>query len=285
MDRLRTGPLAPLAPALARIRRSDPFLMAAAIAYNTFFALVPLTIALVAGASIIGRSDDSLGRFQEAVTAALPPEVAEFIVDLISDTAESLGGAQGYVIAISLAIALYSGSRAVYATTKALRLIQDGDDDRGYVVVRGLGILFTLGAGIALVVGQVLVLAGTDVMRMIAEWTGAGSIEDIGGAIALPVLAVWTAALLAAIYRWGPPRPSTHPAIAGLVAALLLGVASWLFGIIIPRLGLSTVGILGTVGVVLLWTYTMALIVIIVPELIDAIGHLVRRGSGVPSSG
>jgi uncharacterized BrkB/YihY/UPF0761 family membrane protein len=95
------------------------------------------------------------------------------------------------------------------------------------------------------------------------------------------MLGLWTVALLAAVYRWGPPRSMPSPLLSGIAAAAVVGAGSWLFGRIIPELGLSTIGILGAAGVALLWVYYMALVVIVMPELVGAAVLLVRRvGAG-----
>lgn len=281
IDRIRSSRLASIAPAVARIKRSDPFLMAAAIAYNTFFAIVPIAIALVATISLVGQSESALDRFIDTVNGVLPPDAAAFVVDLIVDTEASLDGSQAIVIVIALAVAIYSGSRAVYAVIKTLRLMQDTRDGRGWLRVRGLGILFTVGAGIALLVGQVLILIGSEVLRSIEEWTGMSSVDDVAGIVSVPVMTVWTILLFASIYRWGPPLPTPHPLLSGLITTVLVAAGSSLFGLLIPTLARSTIGILGTVGVALLWVYYMALIVIIVPELVGAAVLMVRRsGAG-----
>jgi uncharacterized BrkB/YihY/UPF0761 family membrane protein len=144
--------------------------------------------------------------------------------------------------------------------------------------VRGLGILFTLAAGIALLVGQVIIIIGGEVLETIEAWTGATAVEDVGSALGPPLIAVWTAALFFAIYRWGPPRPTPYPLASGIATTGLIGLGSWLFGLLIPVIGGGAIGILGTVGVALLWVYYMALIVIIVPELLGAAVLLVKRG-------
>lgn len=251
--------------------------MAAAIAYNAFFALVPLAIALVAGMSLIGRSEAMLSGLAEALDSVLPPNVAGFVTDLIRDTAQSLDGSQWWIIVGALAIALYSGSRGVTATMKALRLVQGSDDGRGFLRIRALGVGFTLAAGIALVAAQIFILVGSELLATLEHWSGLSWLSDLATTLAIPILGLWTVALLSALYRWGPPAPLARPVACAVAAAALIGIGSWLFGLLVPRLGLSTIGVLGSFGVVLLWIYFMALIVIAVPEVAAAIVDEARR--------
>ncbi len=267
-DRLSRTRLAPLGTAVTRLGSADPLLMASAIAYNTLFAIVPLAIAGMAAISLVGATDEATASLKRLVDEALPSDLAEEILTQVAAANQTLKGAQPLVIILGILVALYAGSRAIYTVIKSLRLVQGTVDTRPWALVRGLGVAFTIGAGLALVVGQVVVFAGRALVQLVESWTG---LEIAGGgtvAIAGAVLAAWTLVVLFAIYRWGPPQPAPTPLLSAATTTLLIGAGSLVFGSVLPLLSKSTLGALGAAGVALLYMYYMALILISVPEVL-----------------
>lgn len=265
--------LEPLRAAYKRIMAADPFLMSAAIAYNAFFALVPLTFAAVAGLSVFGANPNSAARINGMVANGFPEQVGEFLLGIF-DEAEQVAAGQGTaVLVISLLVALWSGSRAIYAVQKALRLIEGGHEDRSYWKTRGLGYLFTFGAGIALIIGYIVVIFGSRLTQAL-ELFGIHirSVTWITGLAA----AGWIVVVLYAIYEWGTPTQIRRP-LAGAVAATGVLIATTSIAtMILPDLRGSTIAMLGSVGVVLVWSYAIGLIVIVVPTLVPAIEDTIR---------
>ncbi len=265
----------PLRSPLDHIRAADPLLMAAAIAYNFFFALVPLAIAAVAALSSVGRSEEGLANVEEVLEDAFPQEVADFIISLIREAQNIVGDSQGPVVAVALLVALYSGSRGIYAVQKAMRQMERVDEERPWWKVRGLGILFTVGAGIALVGGYVIVLFGGALMEVLARvGLDVGSITGL----TIGVLFAWVVILLFAIYRWGPPVPIERPLVAAVLAAIILGLMTWAAAYFVPSFGGTTLAALGAVGIVLLWLFALGYVVIVVPTLTRP-AELVIRGN------
>lgn len=270
--------LAPLRSPVNRIREADPLLMSAAIAYNFFFALVPLALAAVAWLSTLGASDETIQRLERFLNDALPPDVAAYVIHLVDEARDIVGTWEGPVIVLSLLVALYAGSRGIYAIQKAIRQIEDADETRPWWHVRGLGMVFTIGAGVALVGGYVAVLFGGYLADLLAE---AGLNVDVVRWVSVVVLAVWLGFLLFAIYRWGPPRPVQRPMVAAAVATIVLLAMTWLAAYVAPKIGgtSTTLAALGAVGVVLIWLYAVGFVVITVPALTGPF-LVVLRGSG-----
>lgn len=265
----------PLRSPLDRIRAADPLLMAAAIAYNFFFALVPLAIAAVAALSSVGRTEDGLANVEELLKDAFPEEVAVFIISLIEEAQNIVGDSQGPVVAVALLVALYSGSRGIYTVQKALRQIERVGEERPWWKVRSLGILFTFGAGVALVGGYFVVLFGGALMEALARvGLDVGSITGL----TVGVLFAWVVLLLFSIYRWGPPVPMDRPLVAAALAASIIGLMTWAAAYFVPSFGGTTLAALGAVGIVLVWLFSLGYVVIVVPALTKP-AELVIRGN------
>jgi membrane protein len=261
-------PLAFLDPLVGRLQLADPLLMAAAIAFNLFFALVPLTIAFVGVLATIGKGD-SLISVQQTVAEALPREFAEFVVTLIQDAADAVGDWSGLVVVVGLLVALWSGSRGIYTIQKSLRLMEGAIEHRPYWRVRGLGILFTVMAGVALVGGYVVVVLGSFLENLLESSFDLdfGTLTN-SGTIAL---AGWLVLVLFVIYRWGPPQPVSGAFLAAAITAVLVVFGTWLAAVIIPLFGNNTLTFLGVVGVLLLWLYYMGLAVVMVPTVVSVV--------------
>ena len=265
--------LDPLVAAVKRVATADPFLMSAAIAYNAIFALVPLAFAAVAAISMVGGDPDGLESVEETLATKFPADVSELINPILEGAKGDVGTMGPLVLAVSLLIALWSGSRAIYATQKALRIIEGVEETRPYLVTRGLGMLFTLGAGVALALSYIAVIVGNWLTSELARLG-----IDLGSAawISAGAILAWVVAVLYAIYRWGTPTKARMPLLSAVVAAAILALTTWLAAILIPTFGGGTLAAFGSVGVILVWSYALGLITISVPALVPSIVDVAR---------
>jgi membrane protein len=263
----------PLRSALKRLMTADPFLMAAAIAYNAFFAMVPLAFAAVAALSMMGPGADGIARVEEMIADGFPEQAGSLVIEIFADARNSVGDLGSVVLVISLLVALWSGSRALYAVQKALRVIGGVEEHRPYWKTRGLGIMFTLGAGGAMIVGYVVVVFGKWVATTLRQFgLHAGSVTWVTGA----VLLVWVTVVLYAVYEWGTPAQIRRPFVGAVVATAILALATAGAAVIVPEIGGGTIAALGSVGVILIWLYVIGLIVIVVPTVVPSIEDITR---------
>jgi len=257
-----------------RLARSDPFLMSGAIAYNVVFALIPLVFASVAAMSMVSLGDDVLEWLADVIAEGAPADVGRLVDSTIRETEVFIGSMGPVVLVVSLLIALWSGSRAIYAVQKALRLIEGIQDRRrAYWAARGIGILLTLGSGIALVVAYVVLLFGGWVLDVLR---GAGlSVGQVTTTSAFAI-AGWLVVVLFAVYRWGIAVPIRRPLVSAVVVAALLVGATWLGALLVPSIGGGTAAALGSMGVILVWSYAVGFIVIVTPSVVAAVEAIVR---------
>ncbi len=230
--------------------------MAAAVAYNAFLALVPLGIAAVTILSFLGRDGEALEQVQETLELFVPADVTEFFTDLVTSTAEIVQGQQGWIIAVSLLVAIYSGSRGVVALQLALRRIERIEERRPGWLRRIVAIGLTLGAGAMTLVASAALLAGESVAEFFAELIDTPTVQDLWQRLRLPTAVAVVYVFMFAVYRWGPPRPIPRSALAAAVGTAGALVTSLGFGWYLSAVGLgSTYGVLGAVAITLLWLY------------------------------
>jgi membrane protein len=261
-----------------RIRRADPLLMGAAIAYNALFALVPLTIAFAAILTFFDATDRVLTEFYELLrSSALPPELMSFVIELLQQSTEWIEDSRGLILVLALLVALWSGSRAVYAIQKALRMAEGIEDERGYLVTRGLGILVTFAACFGVLIAYFVALTGGRVGQAIQQELGVDALDTARTwFIAIAIVFVWL--LLWAIYRWGPPRPEPLPGVTAAIVGALLVIGSLVAFSISPDTSSSSLSFLGVVGVFLIWLYYIGIVIVAAPTLVNAsVGAIAER--------
>jgi membrane protein len=261
--------------AIDRIRRADPLLMGAAIAYNSLFSLVPLGIAFVALLTLFDGTNTVLEEVYAAMAESLPEDLAAFLTSILRESVEIVSTQRTTILVVSLAIALWSGSRAVYAVQKALRAVEGLVETRGYLRSRLLGILVTVVATAGVLVGYAAFTLGE------RFWDGVSSTVGLDTALparvtlgVIAVLLVW--ALLYAIYRWGPPQPLDHSGVNSAFVAALLVVGSTIalrLSGAIP----TTLAVFGAIGVLLVWLYYIGVVVVGAPIILNAIGGAIAE--------
>ncbi len=250
-------------------RRGDPLLMGAAIAYNSLFALVPLAAAFVAIVNLFDLSATAFQRFIDFLYSTFPQEVAEFLESLLETSDSAYASDQLVIAVVSILIALWSGSRAVYAIQKSLRLVQGETEERGYLRARGTGIGVTIAAGASIMLGYAVLLLGETAWETIADFLGLGDIGTVQ--IILSVLVVlWVFGLLYIIYRFGPPVPLDRPAIAAGVVTVVLVIGTQVAIAVSPEINSQALAVFGTMGVLLLWLYGVGIVVVSVPMMVEA---------------
>ena len=248
-----------------RLRRADVMLYAAAVAFNSFFALVPLMLVAVAAASFLGRNLDALDRTLESVELFAPAAVTDVIRDVIIDVENQLDGRQSALVIVGALAALFIGSRAVMAMQRALARVEGQVEHRPRWEVRLTSIALTVAAGTALVGTTFLLVLGGAFSDFIEDKTGIGLLAVLFEFLRIPLASLGLFVFLRVFYHWGPPEPLPAAGTAALVATTGTVAASLLFGWYLSQaaeLG-TTVGALGGFAFALLWLYIGALATII----------------------
>jgi len=252
---------------------------AAAVAYNAFLALVPLAMALVGAGAFIGRSAELLDRVRRTLDAVAPGAVSEFIVDLLAEAEARLGGQEGWVIAFSVLLALFLGSRSVVALQKALAGVEERTEARRGPALRLVALGLTVGGGLAFLLVLLFLVFGGRLASFLGELTGIGTLVTLWEWLRVPVSAAGLFLFLLALYRWGPPQPLPRAWLAALVGtagALLASLGFSLYLALAPQLG-ATLGVLGAVAIALVWLHAGAFAVLLGAV---AVAYTVRSRDG-----
>ena len=249
----------------ARVRAAGLSLPAAAVAYNAFLAMVPLILALLGVASIIGQSAAAVDRVQRALDPVVPGSVVRFIVDLMRESAVRVGDSGPLLVVASAVVALFLGSRAVVALQRATAAVDHQAEARQGASIRITAIALTVAGGLALLVTSLMLVAGRELFEFLAHLTGFAAFDELWVWLRVPVSAFGLFGFLLAFYHFGPPKPLAWSWVAALVATGVAILGSLGFGLYLalsPDLG-PTFGTLGAVAVALVWLYVGALAILL----------------------
>jgi membrane protein len=250
------------------IKTDNVTLIAAGVAFYSMLAIFPALIAVVTIYGLVAEPAD-VQRQVASFAESMPPGAGDLLTAQLDQIVRTSQRSLSIALAVSVAAALWSASAGTQSLIKGLNIIYDEEESRGFVKLRGLALVLTIGA-------MVVVLGALALIAVLPAVLGEIGLQRAGElAISIgrwPALVVLIAVALAVFYRRGPDRtnPRLHWMSWGAVAAIVLWVAvSAGFSFYVSNFGRygQTYGSLGAVIVLLLWLWLSALAVLIGAEL------------------
>jgi membrane protein len=255
-----------------RVASDELSLGAAAVAFHAFLALVPLGLALLGGAALIGGDRGAVERVARALDLVAPQAVQEFLTGILADADQHIRG-EWWVIAGSVAVALFLGSRAMVALQRALGSGSSALAVRTRRSRRLVAVALTAAGGVAVLLSGILLVAGRSLFVFLSHWVGLPALVGLWTWLRLPVAIAGLFGFLLVCYRYAPAQPVAHPVPAAALATAGVVMGSVGFSLYLawtPRLGVAF-GTLGAVAAALTWLYLgawsiLAAVVIVAPE-------------------
>jgi membrane protein len=250
------------------IKTDNVTLIAAGVAFYSMLAIFPALIAVVTIYGLVAEPSD-VQQQVDSFAENMPPGAGELLTDQLDRIVRTSQRSLSIALVISLVAALWSASAGIQALIKGLNIAYDEQETRGFVKLRGLALLLTIG-GIVVVLGAIALIA---VLPAVLSSMGLGRAGELAISIGRwPALIVLVAVALAVLYRLGPDRanPRYRWISWGALAAVVLWVAiSAGFSYYVSNFGSygQTYGSLGAVIVLLLWLWLSALAALIGAEL------------------
>jgi membrane protein len=243
-------------------------LLAAGVAFFFLLALAPALSALTGVYGLVADPADAAQQVQDFLAAA-PQEVQDMVQQQLETAAGREQGAALLSVLVGTVLALWAASAGVQHLVEAINVAYGEEETRGFVKLRGLALLLSVGAVVFLTItiGLIAFLPAA-----LAD-TGLGDPARIAlGVLRWPLLAVAMVAALGILYRLGGDRddPRWRWVQVGSVAATVLWlIGSALFSVYASRFGSydETYGALASVVVVMLWLFLTAYAIIFGAEL------------------
>ena len=204
-----------------RMGRDKVGIVAAGLALYALLGLFPALVALVSIAGLF--LDPSQVESQLAfLTDTFPGDAGRLVTDQLSPLAGMSRGLLSLGIVVGLGGAIWSASTAVNNVFGAMEVAHDVDEGRGFVVNRGLAVLFALGA---LAVGLAL-LAILAFLPSVLDALQLGSVVDFFFTWGRwPLLALIVFGSFVAVYRFGIRRK--HAYWRPILKGALFGTGIW----------------------------------------------------------
>jgi membrane protein len=241
-------------------------LLSAGVAFYALLALFPLVIAAV---SIYGLvADPSTVRDQIAgLTDLLSPETAKLVGEQLKQVTSGAGGALGFATVFGILTALWSASSGMKALITGVNLAYDETETRKFLKLRGLAVLFTLGAMVLMGVALATIVGYppiADNLPTVLRWLVATIRFLILGGLLVVALAV--------LYRHAPDRDEPRWSWVSWgsgIATLLWVLATIGFALYATFFGNynKTYGALAGVIILMFWLFLSAFVVLVGAEL------------------
>jgi membrane protein len=251
----------------AEVKDDNVSLLAAGVAFFAMLAIFPAIIALVTIYGMVAdpnQIESQVAEFAKSLPAGADQLLTSQLTNVVSAGRQSLS----IGLVVSLLAVLWSVSSGVQGLVKGLNVVYDERETRGFVKLRGLSLLLTLGA----IVVAVVALALITVFPSAIDRLGLGQAGQVAASVARWVaLAVLVLLALGVIYRLGPDRANPRwrwVSIGAVVALVLWLLGSVGFSFYVDNFGKynQTYGALAAVIILLLWLFLSAFAVLLGAE-------------------
>jgi membrane protein len=255
-------------------------IVAAGVAFYALLALFPALAALVMIYGLISDPAEVTAQL-EPLRSLMPEGAFTILEDQLTAVASREGTRVGFGLLFSLALAVWSSAKGIKALFMALNIAYGEREERGFIRLNVIALIFTAGA-VLFVVAAIALIAGLPAAFALIDV--GGILEGVALVARWPVIAGLAVIALAILYRWGPSRqPAKFRWISvGALAATALWLAGSLaFSAYVENFGSydETYGSLGAVVILLLWFFVSAYCVCLGAELNSELEHQTRRDS------
>ncbi|BAC68770.1 putative ribonuclease BN [Streptomyces avermitilis MA-4680 = NBRC 14893] len=238
----RYGGLRLLVDSFARFRYADGFSHARALGFQVVLGMVPFTIALVGVATTVHT--ESVGQIVELTLARIVPGAsADVVKDALAGTRRTAHASLWSTVAlwVGLAFAVLNLASAMGQVERGANRIYGVEQDRPALHKYGRSVLLALAAGVPMVLGFLVLVAGRAVGESVVEAFGwSHGRLDWWGPLEVPLGAALAWIASAVILRWSPRRVQpgyTWLAFGSAVHLVLWVGATWLLALYVAKSG------------------------------------------------
>jgi membrane protein len=252
----------------AEVKEDNVTLLAAGVAFYAMLAIFPAIIAVVTVYGLVADPNQVEAQVSE-FAKSLPAGADQLLTEQLQNVASAGRQSLSIGLAVSLLAVLWTASGGVQGLVKGLNIVYDERETRGFLKLRGLSLLLTLGA----ILVAVIALALVAVFPAVIDNLGLGQAGELAASIARwVVLALVVLLALAVVYRYAPDRenPRWRWVSWGVVVALVLWLlGSFGFSWYVDNFGKynQTYGALAAVIILLLWLFLSTFAVLLGAEL------------------
>jgi membrane protein len=266
---------------------NDVLGLAAQSAYYCFYSLFPILLVCIPLIGLIGDRQRTFALLMDKVARAAPPDAFALIENVLRNVVFGQG-APG-LISLGALLYVWMGSNVFMSLADALNRVSATRETRAYWKTVLLSLGFVIVAGVAALLGSVLLLFGPPIVDIIGSALHLPQAVRVMWEIAQDVLVIaLLVGLGTTVFRFLPNESMrwTEAAIGSVIATVLWLIATFLFRLYVehfPNYN-RTYGAIGAVIVLLTWMYLSMLAVLIGGELAAELHRArVRHATQLPS--
>jgi membrane protein len=259
----------------------------------TYFAMMSLFPALLLGVTLLGLFGQQ-GLVSDASDYLLrhgaDPKTAGVVGDALNKVISSSGGALGFALIVSIALAVNGASGAFAAAGRALNVVYGVEEDRGFVQRKATDIGTTLVVVVLFAVVLVALFLGGQIADDLLGKIGLGSTAASVWSIVRWPLALVTAMVgYAFVYAFAPnvvPRRFRWITPGAAFGVVLWIVLSIVFAVYVRNFSTygAAYGVFGAAIVLLLWLYLSANAFLFGAEVNAELERAERAAASAPPS-
>jgi membrane protein len=256
--------------------------VAAGVVFYGLLAVFPAVTALV---SLYGlfASPSHINEHLSLVAGILPQGAVDILREQIGrlTTGNNAKLSAGFIF--GLAVALWSANSGVKAVMDALNVVYNEKENRSFIKLNLVSLVFTLAA-----IGSLLVaLSAVVVLPVVLNFLGFQNVTDLFFRLARwPLLLIMIMFGLAALYRYGPSRP--EPRWQWISVGSIFAASAWLISSALLSWYLAsfanynqTYGSLGAGIGMMMWMWVSSIVILLGAELNAQIDNQTGRDSTI----
>ncbi|HET7580148.1 MAG TPA: YihY/virulence factor BrkB family protein [Bacillales bacterium] len=258
-----------------RVTEDNVFDLAAQLAYYFLLSLFPFLIFAIALLSYLGLSSDD---FLNMVHRMAPSQS----FDLIKENLKSVLDVQrGGLLSFGILFTIWTASNAINAMMRALNQAYNVDENRHFLIARGIAILLTFAMILVIIVALAMSVFGEPLGKFVLSHLGMGrEFSDVWRVVRWLISFVIIVFVFSCLYYFGPNKRVYFKDVllGAVIAAVAWQAVSLGFSYYVSNFGhyKAVYGSLGGVIILLIWFYLTGLIIIIGGE-INAVNWFFER--------
>lgn len=233
---------------------------AAGLTYYALLSLLPLVVVATSLFSLFGNPGTVSEFVNYLADRGADPTTANTVEDVMRTVTKSSDSAAVGLLIVSVIVSLNSASSAFAAAGRALNIVREVDEQRGFVRRRLTNIGMALAVALLLGIVVATILLGEGLAHDVLAYVGLqGFASDIWLVVRLPVAIGCALLAYALIYAYAPDRKTEPP---HFTVGTLVGVAAWIaasigFAYYLRHFSAygAAYGAFGAVIVLLIWTW------------------------------
>lgn len=257
-------------------------IVAAGVAYYFFLALFPTLAAIISIYGLV-TSPAEVEQQMEQLTAVLPPEAHDMLTERLQSIAQQSSSSLGWGALLGILLSLWSANSGTKSLFEGINIAYDEQNDRSFLKLNTITLLFTLGG---IILGSLCVTLVIAFPAIIEHLGLPGWLETVLQLGRWVLLVVFIMGALALIYKVAPKRD--NPKFKWVSWGSAMATALWLLGSLLFSYYVNnfgnyseTYGSVAAVIILMLWFNLTSFIILLGAEINSELEHQTAKDTTV----